>query len=435
MNKKKNEERKAELAEKIKEKYGGILRNLSRMPKGSNEDKEARWEWFRTLPEYEALFMDVMEAYNPSGYDLMVRCKGSGDLTAMSKRKNKEISNLEFVLAVKETVKNYTEDMERDTEGSSFFVSCVGKKYGQEMQKACGAEEYDQKGPMEKIPYNRKYQVIRYVRRLGEIRERGGKEIFSGDWESRRKEICRSEGWEITKKEWDAIVRMVQDMDRLVSLDQNVGDDEDGDTLGDLVSDLGKQAEEKMEYEENIEAMGLFIRNLAKDWRNIKHVTNKRAWQWVRAFLTKDILIVLKLDTIPELTNREKKQWNDRKAEPYCGQWCPRIKKCELREKTGCYIRYQDRPAGTEEIYKILSPHDSVIFCDLLVKEYVDRAVEGEPANLYEVYANRLRDDFDFRDRILGEAIHKDKSAVSKAKSLYEGKIKAELYKWFVNEA
>ena len=50
-----------------------------------------------------------MEAYSPSGYRLMVRCKGSGDLSGMSSRENKEIGSEEFLLAVKETVEEYTE--------------------------------------------------------------------------------------------------------------------------------------------------------------------------------------------------------------------------------------------------------------------------------------------------------------------------------------
>ena len=43
-----------------------------------------------------------MEAYSPSGYRLMVRCKGSGDLSGMSSRENKEIGSEEFLLAVKD---------------------------------------------------------------------------------------------------------------------------------------------------------------------------------------------------------------------------------------------------------------------------------------------------------------------------------------------
>ena len=97
-------------------------------------------------------------------------------------------------------------------------------------------------------------------------------------------------------------------------------------------------------------------------------------------------------------------------------------------------MRYQTKPAGNEGIYRILSPHADVIFRDLLTRAYVGRAVEGEPENLHEVYEHFLREDFDFRDRILGEVLHKDKSAVSRARSEYEGKVRERLFRQFLEE-
>lgn len=75
-----------------------------------------------------------------------------------------------------------------------------------------------------------------------------------------------------------------------------------------------------------------------------------------------------------------------------------------------------------------------MIFHDLMFDAYVNRAIEGEPGDLYEVYANYLKDDFDFSDKLLGEVIHKDKTAVSKARADYEGKVKGELYRQFLDE-
>ena len=433
MNKKKEEEKRVRLAEELKEQYGEVLHELSRMPKETKEDKAARWKWFQTHLRYESLFMKVMEAYSPSGYEMMIRCKGSGDLAEMSGKRTREISSEEFLLAVKETVEGYMEEKAEAGKEGSFFVSCVGQKYRQNIQKAGGAYRYDQGSPMPEIPYDRKCQVIKYVNEIKKMIETGEIKEYSGFWEERRKEVCRSKDWNISKKEWDAAVCMVYNMNMPTSMNQSVGDEEDGMTREEMFEDLTERAEAKTEREAREEQLGNFIQNMAQDWKYVKCAANKRSREWIRIFLTKDILIELKLDSIPELTDREKKQWKDCEPEPHCRQWCSRRKTCS-REKTGCYIRYRTKPAGNAGIYEILSPHDSVIYHNLLVKAYIDRAIEGEPENLYEVYENYLRKDFDFQDRILGEVIHKDKSAVSRARSDYEGKIRNGLYRQFLEE-
>ena len=92
MNRRK-EEKKIRLAAELGEQYGEILRALSRMPKETKEHRDVRWKWFCTRPEYEQMFKKTMEAYSPSGYRLMVRCKGSGDLSGISSRENREIGS------------------------------------------------------------------------------------------------------------------------------------------------------------------------------------------------------------------------------------------------------------------------------------------------------------------------------------------------------
>lgn len=433
MNRRK-EEKKIRLAVELGEQYGEILRALSRMPKETKAHRDARWKWFRTHPEYEQMFGKTMEAYSPSGYRLMVRCKGSGDLSGMSSRENKEIGSEEFLLAVKETVEEYTEEKAETGKEGSFFVACVGQKYRQNMQRACGAERYDHGGPVQEIPYDRKYQVIKYVYEIKRMMETGKIREYPEFWEARRKEICASRDWKLTKKEWDALVQMVYDMNRLVSMDKNIGDEEDGTTLGDILRDPSEGTEEKAERTVRETLLGTFIRNMAQDWKYVKCGTNKRSREWIRIFLTKDLLIALKLDSMPEFSDHERKQWEDCRPEPYCGQWCPARKTCGRDKRTGCYMRYQTKPAGNEGIYRILSPHADVIFRDLLTRAYVGRAVEGEPEELYEVYEHFLREDFDFRDRILGEVLHKDKSAVSRARSEYEGKVRERLFRQFLEE-
>lgn len=428
--------RKAERIEReLEAEYGNLLRILAQMPKETNEDRDKRWKWFQSQPQYEPLFLKVMEAYMPLGYKQVIQCKGDGDLLEMSYKKNQEIGSVEFVIAVKETVEYYTEEKAEEGKTGTFFVACVRTKYRQEIQRACGAEWYDRRGPMQEIPYKRKYQVRKYVYTLKEMIDKKEIEERQGFWEERREEICRSKGWEITRKEWEVIVRSVYDMNVLVSLDDSVGDEEDGGTFEQFVADQTERAEEKEEREEREAFLGTFISNLAKDWKYVQGVTNKRSREWIRIFLTRDILVSLKLDSLPELTDKERRQWRDYEIEPYCGQWCSRRKRCTRKGTSGCYVRYQKKPAGTEGVYRLLESNASVIFHKLLVSAYVNRAIEGEPANLYEVYENYLRNDFDFRDKILGEVIHKDKSAVSRARSEYEGRIKEELYRQYLREA
>lgn len=431
MNKRK-EERDKRLAEAFEEKYGDILRSLARMPGETSEDREGRWSWFRSLPEYEALFMKAMEAYSPSGYRALIRCMKSGQLTDAGSGKENGIGSEEFLLAVKDTVERYTE--EKKAEEGCFFISCIGTRYRQNMQRSCGKARYDQNGPLPKVPDNRKYLVTRFVYKARELAGRRGIKERSCNWEMIFEEIMSSEKQKLTRKEWDAAFQMVINANAVVSTDEAIGDEEDGVTLEDLIADHTERAEEKTQREMREELLGRFLRNMAEDWGYVRCATNKRSREWIRVFLTKDILMELKLDVIPEITEDERKRWEDYRTEPNCGQWCPRRKRCVKSRKTGCYVRYQRKPAGTQRIYKILEPYASVIFHDLMFDAYVNRAIEGEPGDLYEVYANYLKDDFDFSDKLLGEVIHKDKTAVSRARADYEGKVKGELYRQFLDE-
>lgn len=137
MNRRK-EEKKIRLAVELGEQYGEILRALSRMPKETKAHRDARWKWFRTHPEYEQMFGKTMEAYSPSGYRLMVRCKGSGDLSGMSSRENKEIGSEEFLLAVKETVEEYTEEKAEAGKEGSFLWPVWDRNTGRTCREHAG---------------------------------------------------------------------------------------------------------------------------------------------------------------------------------------------------------------------------------------------------------------------------------------------------------
>ena len=61
----------------------------------------------------------------------------------------------------------------------------------------------------------------------------------------------------------------------------------------------------------------------------------------------------------------------------------------------------------------------------LFLKKYLRRAFVETPEDFYNVYARLLRKDFSFSDKILAEAIGKDKTAVSKGKKRYFNLMKA----------
>lgn len=423
-------ERKIGLTKKFEEEYRNVLEELAEMPKKTKEEKEECWKWFREHSEYELIVGRVMEAYDPKAFRVMARRE---DHENMKPERGKKLDGLQFICAVQDVVKSYKGNQKKDGEGSVSFVACVGQKYKQRMQIENGTVNYDSTGvPMPEVKEKRKHIVMTLARNVIELKEK------TGDIRPAKEIIQEITTEKIKAEELEAAERIVDKLNLLIRLDQEVG--EGGDTLIAHTEDRKESIEMQMSTEiaEMTEMTGqllaVFIRNIAKDWRYVKCAAKKKTREWLKAFFTKDLLIELKLDMRTTLTGKEKREWGDEKVEPYCKQWCSHRSQCKLSEKEkGCYVRYWDEPAGTDEIYKILKPYGSIIFNNLLTKDYLHRAIERKPDNFYKVYANHLKDDFDFRDRILGEVIHKDKTAVSKARSVYEKKIKPELYKQFLD--
>ena len=69
----------------------------------------------------------------------------------------------------------------------------------------------------------------------------------------------------------------------------------------------------------------------------------------------------------------------------------------------------------------------------LTMEEMGGRAKLSELGDLLAQHPKAQRNPH-FRDRILGEVLHKDKSAVSRARSEYEGKVRERLFRQFLEE-
>lgn len=446
------------LSEQFEQTYGDILDELSRMERASVLNRERRWEWFIAHQEYDELWMKAFEAYDP------------GLARTFTKRTDPESERTieAFSRAFKEAVMDYTAVFK---EGKRMpFIAHVGIKARHYRAKLRGAENYDNNGvPMPRIPENKKYIVEKLASAVLQLK--AALPDLKSDEELLQIVLEESAAASVTKKERDAILLKVRGLNLSRSLQDSVGEEGDSrSTLENFTADKNDRIQNVIDQEADRQIYGEYLKYLALFLnKEKKEVIHKVPRDFLRAFLTKDILIRLKLDTMTEpsdaLQTRKKELLEEKKRkleakqngpldeealkeikaeiedmfpgrEPRCGQWCPKRNGCEQKEKPGwkegCYTRFTMEPAGDEKFYQDLEPFGLLLYERILSKVYIDRAIESSPADMYEVYANMLREDFLFTDAVLGEALNiKSKSTVSRKRAEYEETAKGELMKEF----
>lgn len=425
--------------------YREVLEALKKRPRENSAEKEACWGWFREYigPEgYQKFSEDLIRVFRPKAYEWLQRYAntdknvninkfaGFSPLEEISRRtverdkKGVQMDSLVLIKAVKEAVEEYR-GINRSGESYS-FISSVRQKYGQKAYQAAGKNDYKNAGILPDIPERNMPAVLNLVKRMESFREKYG--------DNRKRDEVLEEALsgisshKYTKAELEAAKRMYDKLNCIGALDKPVEENSEK-TLEDSIPDPND------EYGKLTEGEGLraFFESIGKNWGKIKAATKKDSRNWIRIFMTKDILIELKLDTIPELSGEENRILEKLKPEPACGQWCPRKRWCPKKDKKSCYARYTSIPAGNEEVYLMLKPYEKTVYAELFHPGYLDRAIELSPKDLKEVYENLLKKDFNFSDGILADVMMKNKGTVSNKRKEFEI-VRQELYKLCVKD-
>ena len=168
----------------------------------------------------------------------------------------------------------------------------------------------------------------------------------------------------------------------------------------------------------------MILKYLEESWSLVEAGTDKQTRDLFRAFFTKEILILLKLRYAGEKV--------DGQAEPNCRQWCPRRNRCRIR-RDGCYVRYKTEPAGNEEIYELLKPSGEKLCQRIFQKKYLECAVGKKNEQLSQIYQTVLKEDFRFTDAILGAALNREKTQISKGRKKYSTYMEG-LYQFLLNQ-
>lgn len=386
-----NKTDREKLGREFEEKYSDFLTVLKQMPKGTREEREQRWAYFRNYHLHDDFQMDLLEAYRPEALERLNSRMKKADkplnaYEGMATYKEKTLDNLVFMEAVKETIRDFT-GIKQD--GSIYsFVASIGVKVRQKSGRAAAKNELEEWGVSDsEIPEKNLPGVIKLVKKAKDMYER---DPDLGSPELVLDFILEEEGRHYTKKD----VKLVRDIvlrGKSVSSSRPVGE-EDGDTeLIDMLEDESSGAAVEGDGQWFLET---FCRHVEENWETIRAGIKLREKEYVRIFLTKDILKVLKLD----------------------GNGNP----------------YPKEPAGDEGFYCGLEPCGETLYHKVFYEKYLLRAFIERPEDFYEVYVKLLRKDFDFSDKFIAQILGKDKATVSRGGRSYRNVMEA-FYKYYLN--
>lgn len=432
-------------------KYKALLDELRAMPNGTKEERAARFDWMKRQPEYGPFVMDVMNQWREGSCDKLQNKLRKTEFTTMNpdagiaSTKTGREDPVVFMESLKLAIEYYTGI---NAKGETYtFLQSIGTNYNQEMPKAAGINDFETLGfstGTQKENLHKVLKLVRKVKRICEITEnkKSVEEVL---------EACLASETtaKFTKKEILLAKRMVEGLDLVASMDYELSeDDEHGTTFGEQIefSETGYDMLEQMSAADSF--LDAAQNDFEEKWETVTASTSKKNRELIKAFLSKDILITLKLEALNEI---EKKKYKDI-LEPKCGQWCPR-KECiytrivdgekTVLKRDGCYIRYGARvnakEHGDRDVYEMLKRIGQPIYEKVLHNKYIDFAYQAEVDNLEDMYNGTLKpanatcekDSFQFTDVVLGNVLGESRSNISKCKSVYKKQVRPELYQIF----
>ena len=329
------------------------------------------------------------------------------------------------------------------------FLICVKRNYNQGAKKEADRAYVGMHGVNLDRPKRNCEQIGKLVRAL-----RKSNVTNLAQLEQLVEKKAAEDAFPFTKEDIRLVTDWVSKLSQgemFLSLESGVAenDGEKEGTLGDLVTGP-EPAWYEGEDHTTLEFLNALTEHFDENVRIMCGITGKVERDLLKAFLTKDILMELKLKVLPE-------NGTEITPEPKCRQWCHRVSSCPPGKKTGCYARYDAvkkmPPYGDEELYRMLQPMEKALYTRLLHSGYLDAALMHE--DFHDVYANKLYPhpsdgmkaseslrspdcaretmNFDFSDATLAKALGKDKGQLSGYRKKYP-QWKAALFQAFSNE-
>lgn len=395
MNEKRNGKSKKPISEKTAENgikfektHEQFLTKLKQMPLRTKEEKDERWEFFRAYPLHDEFIMDSIYAYWPEAYKRLYSSLNSIERNrkdawmATHTNKGEELDTTAFMEALKMVIYNFTGVSQKGIKVG--FMACVGRIYEQEAGKAAAIERLGEIGASDSgIP---KRNIPRLMGLIYSAKKLYGRNPDMDSPQSALKEILKDCKYHYTKKEMELINGLISWDSITVSLNEVVGTDEKTAFIDNL-EDPKDYYEDVMSQEEGSECIRVICQYMEENWKNVMSAKGLRDRENIKMFFTRDILKELKLD---------------RHGKPYL-----------------------EEPAGDEEIYFSLKAHGTILYREMLYKQYLLAIFIEEPEDFYEVYSKLLRKGVDFSDKFLGTVVKKDKFAISKRKKEYMKTLKA----------
>lgn len=388
---------KEELARAFEERHGAFLTKLAWMPvgTGSGEGKEQRCGFFRQYPLRDDFWTEAMQAYRPGAYKRFLdrlssphkdREKRYGiDEDIASIKNRQDIDNVAFAEAINKAVCSYT-GVNKNGESYS-FLACLGVIYRQTAQRGAAKNDLSDMGISDgEISERNLCRIMKLVRTRKNMMQRMGKEVSPEkimDEIQEELQEKRKDGY--TKKEQELVRALVFNTVFSVSID--AGTDGEGDPVEFQLTDEKNGIRETEEQEAARDMLKAFCRNIERKWALIDSGKGLREKKTIQLFFSANMLKELKLD----------------------GNGKP----------------YPVEPAGDGEFYLILEPCGSFLYQKLLDEKYLQRALREYPKDFYEVYAKRLRRDFEFSDKVIAELEGKDKSTISRERKKYVELVRA----------
>lgn len=425
----------------IENKYQVFFDELIMIPKAD------RYRFFLNHKDYDEMIIDIMKEFGCGAYHKLLKKLNNVEQESqnmhvftendfdMANSKKFEADWLVFMETIKITIEGYKPI---DSKGRNLlFITQLRKIYKQCVVSEVGKNEYlnESKGLTGEITDNKKkwyiIKLIKEVKRLKYVlNDKRSYEELVYDVISGRENISIKHNF--SKEEiQDAIVR-IRNLSVFSYFDATFG--EDNLTLKDTYGEYDNEFDRIDTGSLIDDFWNVLVNNAEKGLKRVALVVGKEDLDIIKAVLTKDILIALKLMEIPE-----GEQWE---PEPNCGHWCPKKKICMDKGK-GCYIRYSEvkkqKPYGNEILYALLKKQEVAIYDKLIHHRYADSAVEN--SNLEDLFINKLypypnkgigngEKTFDFSDQILSDVLRIDKTKLSKFRNTLlkkSGKTKEQL--------
>ena len=438
--------------EKFQEQFQKILDDLCAMPVDTDEERRQRYTWFRNLPDYDYLVLEILKALDAHTYDnLEKRMKQEyvfdqalpENLGIASTVKKTELDMVVFLEALKEAVEYYTGV---NTSGKHYtFLQSVGQKYYQKKLYAAGENDIQAMGISTSVNKKRKYKVMQLVRKVRELSKSQGTSVSIR--EILKQCVAEDSSSRYSKEEIQLAYDLIENLD-IGSTDILLPEEET--TLGALIEDPDTSFVTIEMQEKMLEIFDKSREKFAENWELlVKAGAKKKDREYITVFLSRNILVALKLQYLEETLKKQYKTV----LEPGCNSWCPRttcIYAGKENEKTlrrdSCYIRYpdlyQDDPrsslslTGDVNLCCMLEKMGIYFYENILDNAYVKYAYTEEVQNYQDLLRKPLKpakskcgeECFQFTDVVIGRVLGESAANVSKYQKKYKEKVIPALY-------